>query len=61
MTSEKEVYFARRAEQELSRARTASDENAARAHYIMAGHYLDICRNGHDSWRRAIRGDDAAE
>ncbi|MCC2978026.1 hypothetical protein LK533_15280 [Sphingomonas sp. PL-96] len=34
-------YFYSRAEVELRMAQTARDPNAVRAHYTLAGHYLD--------------------
>ncbi|MDF0488431.1 hypothetical protein PX554_09835 [Sphingomonas sp. H39-1-10] len=36
------AYFHRRAEQELSQAQRAADPAAVRAHYHLAGYYLDL-------------------
>lgn len=35
-------YYYQRAETELERAQRADHPAAVRAHYIMAGHYLDL-------------------
>jgi hypothetical protein len=39
-------YFYSRAEVELRMAQTARDPNAVRAHYTLAGHYLDRAFGG---------------
>lgn len=39
------VYFRDRAEQELRRAEQADHPDAARAHYQLAGYYLDLVHN----------------
>jgi hypothetical protein len=41
-------YFYRRAEAELKMAKMARDPGAMRAHYTLAGHYLDRAYGGHD-------------
>ncbi len=41
-------YFYRRAEAELKMAQSARDPNAVRAHYTLAGHYLDRAYGGHE-------------
>ncbi|WP_129790513.1 hypothetical protein [Sphingosinicella sp. CPCC 101087] len=38
-------YFRIRAEQEIRAAQAASHPEAARAHYMMAGYYLDLAHN----------------
>jgi hypothetical protein len=55
MAREDRNYFEGRAEEELRRARNAPHPDAARAHYIMAGHYLDIVHNGRESWMVAVQ------
>lgn len=40
-----EAYFLKRAETQVALARRASDENAARAHYHLAGLYWDRAFN----------------
>lgn len=39
-------YFQGRAEQELELARNAASAKAARAHSVMADHYLDLVQTG---------------
>lgn len=39
-------YYYRRAEVELERAQRADHPAAVRAHYILAGHYLDLTYGG---------------
>jgi hypothetical protein len=41
MTRDDILYYSRRAEAELERAQHATHPNAARAHYVIANHYLD--------------------
>jgi len=41
-------YFEERAEQELRRAELADHPDAARAHYELAGYYLDLVHNSSD-------------
>lgn len=41
MESEKDNYFYDRAEAELKLAQSAAHPAAVRAHYLLAGHYLD--------------------
>ena len=41
MLEDERDYFERRAEKELELAHAAPHANAVRAHYTMAGHYLD--------------------
>lgn len=38
-------YYYRRAETELERAQTAVDPAAVKAHYLLAGYYLDRVYN----------------
>jgi hypothetical protein len=38
-------YFQRRAEQEIEQATAADHPNAVRAHYQLAGYYLDLLHN----------------
>lgn len=42
-------YYYRRAEAELARAQQADHPAAVRAHYILAGHYLDLTYGGPDA------------
>ena len=46
MDSAEKHYFLERAEAELDLANEATHETAARAHYYLAGFYLDRARNG---------------
>lgn len=39
-------YFQKRAEDELARAQASDHPGVVRAHYIMAGFYLDLAHNG---------------
>lgn len=41
MQSEDREYYYRRAEEEISRAQDAWDERSVRAHYLLAGYYLE--------------------
>jgi hypothetical protein len=41
-----QLYFQQRAEQEIRRAELAEHPDAARAHYLLAGFYLDLVHNG---------------
>ena len=41
MQQEPDTYFYDRAEAELELAQTAEHPAAVRAHYLLAGHYLD--------------------
>jgi hypothetical protein len=41
MTRDDILYYSRRAEAELDRAQHATHPAAARAHYVIANHYLD--------------------
>jgi hypothetical protein len=45
VTADNLDYFQQRAEAELELAQTAEHANAVRAHYVMAGHYLDLVHN----------------
>jgi hypothetical protein len=54
MGQDERLYFAKRAEAELALARTAPHPNAARAHYIIAGHYLDRAHNGREPVRHPV-------
>lgn len=44
-TKEDLRYFQERAEQEISRAQRADHPDAVRAHYQLAGYYLDLIHN----------------
>lgn len=46
MDSADKHYFLERAEAELDLANEATHENAARAHYYLAGFYLDRAHHG---------------
>lgn len=43
---DEQAYFHRRAEAELRMARRVSGPEATRAHYALAGHYLNIAFGG---------------
>lgn len=45
MCDEDVEYYEARAEQELDWAQRAAHADAARAHFIIAGHYLDLVHN----------------
>lgn len=45
MTESERSYFRERAEDELAAARAARHPEAARAHYLLAGYYLDLAHN----------------
>lgn len=45
MRSEERDYYERRAEQEIEAARRSTDPAAVRAHYLLAGYYLDLVHN----------------
>jgi hypothetical protein len=45
VTADNLDYFQQRAEAELELAQTAEHANAVRAHYTMAGYYLDLVHN----------------
>jgi hypothetical protein len=47
MDSAEKLYFLERAEAELDLANAATQEGAARAHYYLAGFYLDRAASGH--------------
>ena len=46
-------YFQKRAEAELELAQSAEHAEAVRAHYTMAGYYLDLVHNGEALAERA--------
>jgi hypothetical protein len=45
MTDKERAYFRARAEQEIAAAQTAGHPDAVRAHYQLAGYYLDLAFN----------------
>lgn len=45
MTVDNLDYFQKRAEAELALAQKAEHANAVRAHYLLAGYYLDLVHN----------------
>ncbi len=45
MTKEQVAYLEMRAEQEIEAAQASSDPRAVRAHYLLAGYYLDLIHN----------------
>ena len=52
---EKDIeYYQARAEQELELAQRAKHQSAARAHSILAGHYLDLIYNSDPAPERPI-------
>lgn len=55
MISDDQSYFLTRAEAEVQLAHRAGDENAARAHYQLAGFYWDRAFNGAVSSDRSPR------
>ena len=46
MTDDDRTYYQERAEREMELARQARHPEAARAHSVLAGHYLDMVHNG---------------
>jgi hypothetical protein len=52
-TEEDEAYLEARAEAELSLAQSAKHPGAVRAHYLLAGYYLDRLYNPGDEELRA--------
>lgn len=48
MQSSDQRYFFERAEAELKMAQNARDPSAVRAHYTLAGHYLDRAYGGNE-------------
>ena len=45
MSDDERAYFRQRAEAEIAAARAAGHPDAARAHYRLAGYYLDLAFN----------------
>ena len=45
MSDDERLYFRERAEAEIQAAQAAGHPDAARAHYLMAGYYLDLTYN----------------
>ena len=45
MAEDERFYFQIRAEEEIKAAQAADHPDAARAHYMMAGYYLDLAHN----------------
>ena len=57
MTADHLDYFQQRAEAELQLAQAAEHANAVRAHYVMAGHYLDLVHNDEAQAESAAGGE----
>ena len=45
MSEDERAYFRQRAEAEIEAAQAAGHPGAARAHYLLAGYYLDLAYN----------------
>jgi hypothetical protein len=45
MSEDERAYFRQRAEAEIAAAQAAGHSGAARAHYVLAGYYLDLAYN----------------
>ena len=45
MSEDERAYFRQRAEAEIEAAQAAGHPDAARAHYLLAGYYLDLAYN----------------
>jgi hypothetical protein len=45
MSEDERLYFRERAEAEIRAAQAAGHPEAARAHYVLAGYYLDLSYN----------------
>ena len=45
MSDDERCYFHDRAEAEIEAARLAGHPDAARAHFVLAGYYLDLAHN----------------
>ena len=56
MSEEERSYFRDRAEMEIEAARAAGHPDAARAHFLLAGYYLDLTHNV-AAWRLAAAGE----
>ena len=54
-------YFRQRAEAEIVAARAADHPLAARAHFLLAGYYLDLAFNPHASFMPATPSHDPAD
>jgi hypothetical protein len=61
MTNQDRSYYLRRAEAELALAADASHPAAMRAHYHLAGFYLDRAYGARDDGRSALRLASAAD
>jgi hypothetical protein len=46
MSDDDKAYFQQRAEAEIALAQKAEHPEAARSHYLLAGHYLDLVHSG---------------
>jgi hypothetical protein len=57
VTADNLDYFQQRAEAELELAQSAEHANAVRAHYVMAGHYLDLVHNDEAQAALAAQGE----
>jgi len=57
MPDDERSYFQRRAEEEIEAAQSASHPEAVRAHYLLAGYYLDLAHNPiADAWPHEAAG-----
>ena len=59
MSEDERSYFQLRAEEEIGAAQSAEHPDAARAHYLLAGYYLDLVHNPEAAapWQPALRGE----
>jgi hypothetical protein len=57
VTADNLDYFQQRAEAELELAQSAEHANAVRAHYVLAGHYLDLVHNDEAQAALAVDGE----
>ncbi len=55
MAEDERTYFRNRAEAEIRAAQSAAHPDAARAHYLLAGYYLDLAYNPAAEFRLATR------
>jgi hypothetical protein len=60
MSEDERSYYRSRAEEELWAARSADHPDAARAHYLLAGYYLDLAYNPDAARDHPRRGEAAA-
>ena len=58
MSEDERRYFRERAETEIAAAQSARHPQAAKAHYILAGYYLDLTFNPAATLEFALQGEE---